>query len=625
MSVPAQIVTNGTVQSSIENDTHTFEFSGEFTEFDVDGDVEVSVDGEPFDVASFPHNSITVAAPSGTEIDISASGRINPADGGEGITRINSRRITGEISGRTTFEYAGEITYFESTSEVRSVRKNGDRISVDEILPSGLPGDLRISGERDEVTVRTSADIKVVEGTSETNEDGAISVRPGGTDVLARFDGNIKEIAHESGATIEFVPENMRIVCSAPEGETVEFGAEATGGVVHDRTRNSETTVSVEGGESKQIKYYGDVTSVAIAGVDLSIDADAHKDAIASSKLQNAAVFERTEEYETIAADVDGRIRHDATSLYYRSTAGGGAKTLVIFQITDTERGDHGLVNLARSDETWDVTNAGYELIWEADDGHPEAIELSLLGSATDGIETANTFETRTFERGAQLSEAQMNANSGKTVNLFDGHDEINYDADSSPQWISLPSLPSPGDIIDYFGSALDSLASEIGIAKGTVAEITSDAIAAAEERISDAAEDLAIQGLSMIVDSQELLIELVAAAQDQLPRSRFWDFMRKVTPNFAGTVLDLGDAGVFDELADNNFGCAGCLAIILLTAAVAITATSSAICLAMISSFIFAASCGFFFAELLSFLDNTAGFSQWGAESFCEEVAGRC
>ncbi|MDQ2052196.1 hypothetical protein RBH26_17090 [Natronolimnohabitans sp. A-GB9] len=143
--------------------------------------------------------------------------------------------------------------------------------------------------------------------------------------------------------------------------------------------------------------------------------------------------------------------------------------------------------------------------------------------------------------------------------------------------------------------------------------------------KISGAADDIAINAGVMIIDAQELLIEIAAAAHDQLPRSDFWDFMRNINPNFASTVLDLADAGVFDELADSNFGCAGCIAIVALSTAVAISFGASAICGAMISTVIFAATCGFFVAELIGYIDDAGQITQTGAEGFCGSVAGVC
>lgn len=623
VGAPEEQTDNGTASGSIVDDTHEFEFTGEFTEFETEGDIEVYVNGDPFDAEAFPHNSVTIVAPGGTEVDISASGRLEPVDSEDGLTQINSRRLSGKISGETTFEYAGEITYFEPKEEVRVAEKNGDRIASDEIVPSRLPNELEISGEDEEVTVRTSAVTETVDNGSDNGDDTSITARPGSDAIVARYDGNIKKIEHETGATIEFTPSNMRITCSAPEDESVDFGAEAVNGVVHDRTMDSEMTISVEAGASKQIKHYGDITQVSIEGVELSIDPDAYEEAIASAKLQHAAEFERTDEYETIAEDADGRIRHDATSLYYRSATTEGATTLVMFQIANSESGDYGRASLGRSDETGDIIAAGYETIWEADDGYPEKMEVNLLAGTTETVETADTFERQTFERGAQLSGAQASAAGEDSDNLFEGHDEIDYNEDVSAELISLPSLPSPGDIIDYFGSALDSFASEVGVAKETIADITSAAIEQVD--ISDAAEDLEIDAGVMIVDSQELLIEIIAEAEDQLPRSRFWDVVRGINPGFAGSVFDLADAGVFDELADNNFGCAGCLAIVALASAVAFAASATIICGAMVSTAVFAAGCAFFFAELLDFLDDAAGLSQFAAESFCGDVAGVC
>ena len=631
---PDKSIENGTISTSIESEIHEFAFNGEFTKFDIEGDIDVRVDGEPFDPESFPHKSLTIVAPQGTQIDISASGRIEATKDENGLSRINARRLIGETDGRTTFKYTGEITYFESKEEVLRVRKNGELISPEEILPSAFPSEVHISGAKESVTVSTSGDATVADGQADIIEDGVIATQPNSSEVVARYDGNIKQIEHELGGTIEFVPSNMRLVCSAPETESMEFGAEATGGLVHDRNTASEMKISVEAGESKQIKYYGDVSGLSIGGVALTIKPETDKEAIKSAKLQQAARFERTGEYETVAAHIDGRIRHDAKSLYYRSTTGGGANTLCVFQIDDADYGDYGVINIVASDESDEVMFAGYDMVWEADDGYPQKWQVNQLTGFTEGIETRNTFETRTFERGERVPEGQARADGGTGVNVFEGHDKVGSNPTASPDIIpdppsppsppslpSLPSLPSPGDILDYFGSALNSVASDIGIASETLAEITSDGIEAAAEEISDAADDIVFEAGVMIIDSQKLLIELVAAANDQLPRARFWDFLRRATPNFVSTVLDLAEVGVFEELADHNFGCAGCLAIIALTAAVGVSATATTICLAAGLSMIFAAACGFFIAEVIGLIDDYYEISLTAAEGLCQEV----
>lgn len=635
---PDDVVNTGTATATISDETHTFECSGEFTEFNVNGSARVFVDGEPFDVDSFPHNSLTIIAPGRAEIDISASGRIEAAT--DGVSQPNPRRVHGTISGITTVEYAGELTYFDTSKRVRVLR-NGRFVSPENALPSRYPGELRVSGARERVTVHVSHDAQI-EGRSFGNvDDGTVTGAPRFDDFVARYDGNIEKIEHQSGASVEFRPSNMRIVCSAPDDADVEFGVDASEALVYDSEYHSQVSITVDAGESEQVKYYGDLTTLSIEGVDVSFDDEAHEDAIESAKLQRAAAFERTDEYQTIAAAVDARIRHDAESLYHMSVAGEKPAETVVFQTTDMDEGDQGLITLKGTPSSRDIEKATYEVYWRDDERYVEKLEINQLTASAVSASAADPFETETFERGSKLSDGQQSQAGEDRVRIFkDPEDDSQSEWETTQQDVSanwslpsIPSLPSPGDLIDHFGSALDSFASRVQISQEQASEIFSAAIENAQsaggaisDTVSDATDDIALNSSIAIIDSQVVLIEAIAEANDQLPEGKFWKFCRKLRPGFADSAVRMGQAGVYDHLAKGEWGCAGCIAIVALTVSVGIAAGTSAICAsAGITVWWGVTACAIVVGAILDSIESGTNFTKSSTDYVCGSVADVC
>jgi hypothetical protein len=339
----------------------------------------------------------------------------------------------------------------------------------------------------------------------------------------------------------------------------------------------------VPAGETKKIKYFGNPTGVSISDSDVSFDNEAHEDAIAATKLQKGAEFERTDEFTALADAAEGRIRHDAAGLYYATGSGEGAWETVVFQVTDMASGDRGVLSIRRDRTSGNVTTAAYEKQWIGRDEKPEKIEinhLDLSGPTTFG---APEFETETIEVGSRSGAAPQG--DGEGIDIFEGAEKIERIDNSGPEpkaWPPIPSwvpsFPSPDEVMDFFGDKLDTLSDYVDAGKETTAEIISGAVENAENATLD---DIAIDSATMIVDSKEMAIELALEAENMLPSNKVAKFMWKIRPGFATSMVDLYESGALEEFASGDYGCAGCVGLISLTVSVGISGTATYVCAA--------------------------------------------
>lgn len=599
---PSTAVQGGTAAAEVQDGTHTFTFSGQFTEFDVDGNVEVLVDGEPFDVDAFPRKSLTIFTRGETEIDISASGRIESTD--NSVENPNPRTVTGTITGRTTFAYEGQLTYFDVEGSVLA-RKNGSLVRSENVLPSSLPGEVQIGGASERVIINTSDRAEIERGLYATAESGTINARPAFRSVIGRFDGNIESIEHESGATVEFRPSAKRIVCTAPEGASASFEVEASEAVVYDREAHSTVRFEVDPGATEKIKYFGHPNAASIGGVDISFDSEAYQESVNALKLQEAAKFERTTAYERIEEELNGRVRHDAESLYYSTVTNDEPWEGIVYQTTDLEQGDRGVVSIGRDRQAGNTLNASYETQWMDQSNRPTRMEVNRLQLGGSVAAASASFETQTIDVGSQSSDVETADT--ESIDIFEGAERADR-VDTSgvepqlfPSLPSIPSIPGPGDIIDYFGDKLDDFSDSVGVAKETAADIISGAVENAYDTTID---DVVIKAGGLLVDSQQALIEMAAEAEDKLPTRKVPKFMMKITPGFASTLIDLGASGALEELASGNYGCAGCTGTISVLVSVGLAATASGTCAAISLATAFTASvaCAAFVGVILEY-----------------------
>ncbi|GAB7018901.1 hypothetical protein [Halostagnicola bangensis] len=430
------------------------------------------------------------------------------------------------------------------------------------------------------MTVHTSDDARLKQGFSSHVEDGTITGTSESGDVVARYDGNVEEIEHEGGTTVEIQPSSKRIVCEAPEDTDVTFEAEASEAVVYDREAHWQATVSVGPGETEKIKYYGRPTTVSIDELEVSIGNEVYEDAVNSAKLQRAAEAERATSFEIIDEAINGRIRHDAESLFLGSVADDEPKDTVAFQIDDIDDGDHGTAYLHRDRSTDETESAGYEIQWLTDNEIPETVEINNLQTEFGASSVGTAFETKTFEH-EEIS-TNIAASEETSKQTFEGGDEVQR-VDTSgvepqlipsiPSWV--PSIPSADDIIDAFGDAVSSFADHVGTTQDEVAGAVSTAVENAQDTTI---EDIIIDSTQIISDTMHGLIRLVEEFEQRGSQRAIW----ALRAGFANTLYSLGSSGALQELADGNYNCGGCIAVIAVTVGVGLGVTASLTCSAL-------------------------------------------
>lgn len=595
---PKENVNSGTASGTFSDEVHSFSFSGEFVEFDVSENVNVTVNGDSFDADAFPEKSLSIVAPSGTEVDISASGAIEPVNAD--LDQPNPRRVTGTVKGRTSFKYSGELTYLEPLGDVK-IFKQGQPVKSEDVLPSNFPGKIQISGGKAEATVYTSDATQIEQGPGAKAVDGAVTGSPTSRDVTARYNGNVEMIEHENGAVAEIWDTSKRVICKAPDDTSATFSVEATEGIALNREDMQQADITVEAGQSKAIKYRGRPSAASIDELDITFNTDAYKDAVKSAKLQLAAKFERTHAYTRIAEKTKSRVRHDEQGLRIASATGDMARDMVFFQLTDIPNGDYGAVHISRLRESNEVQSANYEIQWLAKNGSPQKISVSQLKNPMQG----SSFEENTFERGKQGRTA---ARDGPTVDVFKGSSGGSFTTQgfTIPDWV--PDIPSPQDLIDAFGDVLSDYASTIeDVTRETVSEIVSNAIENAQNATVD---DIGFKTGIIIFDSKELLIEYIAEVQNKVPNGIMSKLLLDVRPAFAGSLVSLGQSGALKEIADNNLGCGGCLGAISILISVGLEATAHGTCVALGTTtfFVGGIACSIVVGALLEYANTISG-----------------
>jgi hypothetical protein len=363
---PRNAADGGTAAATVSNGTHEYKFAGEFTSFDVSGEPTVRVDGEPFSSDSYLDQTVEIVPRGPTSLDVSASGRIEatvPGDAGETdgadaspLDRVNGRTLRGTITTPVSLSYTGELTYFDTDSEVH-VERDGERIDPADVLPSSLPGGVTVTGSGESFEVKTSDRARAV-GSEATAENGRITGTATEKGTEARYDGNLVSIG-QAGATATISPEEKRVVCSAPSDRAVEFRIDATDAILADGSTHEKLTTTVAAGETKRIKFLGTVKHLGVGGVVADFDRERYSDATASARLQAGAAFERTEAFDRFAAESDGRVRHDADGIYLVSnTTHAEPSDSVIYHLTDLDRRTEATLMLSKRRGSGRITQA---------------------------------------------------------------------------------------------------------------------------------------------------------------------------------------------------------------------------------------------------------------------------
>lgn len=539
---PSKASSRGTAAASISRETHEFSFSGEFTSFTVDGEATVIVDGEEFDASAFPHNTLEIVPDGSVSFDVSASGAVEISAGS--AERTGPRRATGTTSEELVLSYAGELTYFDLDGDAR-LRRNGTRVSADEVLPSTLPSEVSVSATgRTEYVVETTGRTAVQRSPQDARtRDGTIEGTAVGADTTARFSGRVKSIEHPSGATVTIDEESRRVACHAPEDDSVEFTPRSSEAFIYADEVHESPTITVEAGDTSRAKYFGEMTGVTVGDLEVTIAPDKYEEAGDSYLLQLAAEFERTPTYARLedAADEHARVRHDADGLLggsVRKTTGDGVRPrdFVTFRFTDLQRGQDGSLSFGRAVDTGEVYQAKNTYEWRTDHGTVDQIEFERLQFA-EGVSATNaSFETETYDYDIPTPDEQDTSNE---------------------QTVSPAFSLDPGDWLDDLWDGITDVADDIA---GVTASALDSAINSVIDGVSSvSAEDIAIETGLIFADTVNAVQNLAQKFIDKGWIKAVW----KLRYYGGLSITTLAGTGILTEMESGNWGCSACIGLV--------------------------------------------------------------
>ncbi len=524
---PATAVGMGTASATLSRGAHKFSFSGEFTAFELDGDAEVVVDGESFDVAAFPRNRLEIVPSSGTEIDVSASGRVESDS--RRLDSPNARTVTGTVADRTVLEYAGELTYLDVGEDTRLV-KNGRAVSVEEALPNALPGEATVDGAGSQVELSVSGPVRT-DGAALRADGESVSGRPSGRETFA-YDGAVDAVTHENGATVTIRPDMSKFVCEAPADRAVTVVPEGTDGIVKNGELETRPTVTVAAGETEYVKYFGEPTGVKIEDTTVTFDDTADEGAVKSALLQKAAELERRAGYAVLADDADGRVRHDAHGVEItRMTPNGDdqPKQFAMFELADAPA-TRGYLAVGINLATGELLDARVSYETKTDVNTLEKVQVDKIDTTARSIDaSAISTESHTFDA---EDEAVQRSDVQKDIFGWDPLDFLTDLFDGAKEFVS----DIPGVTASILSNAVDNLLDTSGIDETDYAImsgkfVAQNAFAAAKmfEEFASKSKNLAWKG---------------------------------ATVSGIGIVGLMG-SGAFSNLLSGNYGCGACIAFI--------------------------------------------------------------
>jgi hypothetical protein len=391
---PADAVRSGTA-SATTTGRHSFEFSGEFTAFEVDGDATVRVDKQPFDYEAFPEQRIEIATEDSANYRVAASGALEVESG---TARTRDRYAEGSVSGDShTLSYSGELTMLDVEGDA-TVRRNGTVVDPTTPLPFDNLGNATVTAERNS-------------GQPYTLEFGygagvAATTAKGNTEAATAEENTVSGEATKAASQIDYIggfvsfdvpafgrvtaPQQADYVrCEPTTDDVATFELRTTG-----QFENGEQTISVstEDGTAELVEMSGRLTEVVVGpangrpgrAVTLSLSPEADLEAARDSvALQLAAEFQRDKQFGQLTRAVPGtgRVRRDAgglTAIVAPGIADHIDRDTVTFELTDLERADRGESILTeRGDEFSGFSK--YE--WLTDDGYTARLETQSLSS----------------------------------------------------------------------------------------------------------------------------------------------------------------------------------------------------------------------------------------------------
>ncbi|MDF9748246.1 hypothetical protein [Natrinema salsiterrestre] len=420
---PSETISNGTGSATLENETHEFSFTGEFTAFDIAGDATVRVDGEAFDYETFPHNTLVIATGGTVDYDISATGRVEVES--ETSERPSDRRVTGTVHSTHGWSfhaitYAGELTYLDTGSQTDGsevvVVKNGTEIDPDRPLPSVKPSRARVESlgsahdyylhlgwdvateSGGEVVDRTDYGMAQATATSQTTTysySGAFQF------VVVPDVGLVKNNPKDDTvACISLADEELSVTIVTSNGSTKELSATS------EALNKSEVNVQITNIRMEPEDQQGP------EGIEVNLEPNVTAEAAErAKKLHLAAELEREPEFEAVARRAEstsGRIRYDSAGITaFRISRGSNSadpaqRTLFIgakFDLADVDGEDIVSAKIAKNTSTGEVVEGQIIKRLRTENNVPEGVQVEQLD--TKSLGTATTSGSAEFESAA--------------------------------------------------------------------------------------------------------------------------------------------------------------------------------------------------------------------------------
>lgn len=521
-SAPASAAEGGTAAATVTGGRHEYTFTGEFTDFSVEGDAEVTVDGDAFDYEAFPHNTLEIEARGQVDYEVAASGAVE-VDEGAGAAET-ARRASGSLADGVTavVSYAGELTALD-VEGTATVRNNGRRVDPSVPLPFETVGDATVSarGGTTDFTAEFGHDAAISDGggrrtrgrgrrratasTADTPQ-GVVQGTAGGSGTAIAFLGQPVSLSVPGLGTVTSPPQGDAVRCRAADG-----GATITV-TVSGQFRNGEDVaqLALAGGEITTLAYDGRITDVTIEstdgeqGVDLALDHGGDEAAVSRSiKLQLAEELSRTDAYDRLAsaASANGRVRRDADGIVAITSAGtlesADLRDAVSFQLTDLQESDRGELSVGSGDGGADGLTK-YE--WLTSDGFTDRVEVEStddlggdLGaqSAGGGDLDSNGF-IQSYQVDGPVQAAGAGGSSLSTASVsFDvgAFREANANAPGQPG--QLQSQGWLDDATDAAGDAADAAGDAVGDAADAAGDALNDFTGGARDAAEGAADAL--------------------------------------------------------------------------------------------------------------------------------------
>jgi len=559
---PGANANDGVASGTVSGGTHEFRFSGEFTQFNIDGAGRVTVDGKAFDPAAFPRHRLEIAPRGTVEFDVSASGAVS-VDGAR-AEQPTARRAIGTADDTVVVAYEGELTYLDIDGNA-SLRKNGRAVEdAGAALPSTHPHVARVQsdGGRETYQFRSTNDVGVVSsGNDEAVDERTVSGQAVGAPTEFRYAGRATRFERNDGATMEFDERTKRVRCRAPADTAVDFGMESTEGFARDGELRREPTVTVAAGETTEIKYFGQITGGTIGRLSVALDLSVYPEATDSARLQHAAQIERHEAFAVLTEDAEqyGRVRYDANAfagIEVNPEETAGSFAVGTFALTDLNRGEKANVRLSVDDDG--SIRAARNEYRQFSNGSLDVFEADRYDPESD----AQALTTESFD-----------------VNL--------------PETASATTTPETSDVEvspeGFFDDIFDQLGDFVSGIAGITTQIAKNLIESTiENSTSISFEDIVVKSTEIVCGTlaaiEELFKQTLEKADEAYDYAKYGKFIMKAAMSgFVGAGMLIG-TDIVEQAKQDHWGCAGCIFAIAFLFEVVCGRVSQAIGCAVIS-----------------------------------------